>query len=45
MSEIVVGFIVSAGLAPYLLSGGGDIDMRGQKHGTLNVLAAVEVKM
>lgn len=33
MWKIVVGFIVFAGLALFLLSRGGDIDMSGEKHG------------
>lgn len=33
MWKIVVGFIAFAGLALYLLSKGGDIDMSGEKHG------------
>ncbi len=33
MWKIVVGFIVIAGLALFLLSRGGDIDMGGEKHG------------
>ena len=33
MWKIVVGFIVFAGLALFILSKGGDIDMGGEKHG------------
>ena len=33
MWKIVVGFIVFAALALYILSKGGDIDMGGEKHG------------
>jgi hypothetical protein len=33
MWKIVVGFIVFAGLALFILSKGGDIDMSGEKHG------------
>ena len=33
MWKLVVGFIVFAGLALYLLTKGGDIDMGGEKHG------------
>ena len=33
MWKIVVGFLVIAGLAIWLLSQGGDIDMGGEKHG------------
>ena len=36
MWKIVVGFIVIAGLALFLLSRGGDIDMSGEKHGGLS---------
>jgi hypothetical protein len=35
MWKIVVGFIVFAGLALFLLSKGGDLDMGGEKHGIL----------
>ncbi len=33
MWKIVVGFVVFAALALYILSKGGDIDMGGEKHG------------
>ena len=33
MWKLVIGFIVFAGLALYLLTKGGDIDMGGEKHG------------
>jgi len=33
MWKIIVGFLVFAGLAMFLLSKGGDIDMGGEKHG------------
>ena len=33
MWKIAVGFIVFAGLALFILSKGGDIDMSGEKHG------------
>ena len=33
MWKIVVGFLVFAGLALFILSKGGDIDMSGEKHG------------
>ncbi len=33
MWKIVVGFLVFAGLALYILSKGGDIDLSGEKHG------------
>ena len=34
MWKIVVGFIIFAALALYMLSRGGDIDLGGEKHGT-----------
>lgn len=33
MWKILVGFIVFAGLALFLLNKGGDIDLGGEKHG------------
>jgi hypothetical protein len=33
MWKIVLGFIAFAGLALFILSKGGDIDMSGEKHG------------
>jgi hypothetical protein len=33
MWKIIVGFILFAALALYMLSRGGDIDMGGEKHG------------
>ena len=33
MWKLVLGFIVIAGLALFLLSKGGDIDLGGEKHG------------
>ncbi len=33
MWKIALGFIVFAGLALFILSKGGDIDMSGEKHG------------
>ena len=33
MWKIVVGFIAFAGLALFILSKGGDIDLSGEKHG------------
>jgi hypothetical protein len=41
MWKIVVGFIVFAGLALYMLSKGGDIDMSGEKHGAYQAPASV----
>jgi hypothetical protein len=40
MWKLVLGFIVIAGLALYLLNKGGDIDMGGEKHGAHSVPAA-----
>ena len=34
MWKIVVGFLLFAGLALFILSKGGDIDMSGEKHGS-----------
>ena len=34
MWKIVVGFIIFAALALYMLSRGGDIDLGGEKHGS-----------
>lgn len=36
MWKIVVGFIIFAALALYMLSRGGDIDLSGEKHGSLS---------
>jgi hypothetical protein len=36
MWKLILGFIVFAGLAFYLLMKGGDIDMSGEKHGLVN---------
>ncbi len=33
MIKLIIGFIVIAGAALYLMSKGGDIDMGGEKHG------------
>ena len=38
MWKIVVGFVLFAAVALYLLSKGGDIDMSGEKHGTIQTL-------
>lgn len=45
MWKIVVGFILFAALALFILSRGGDIDMGGEKHGVLKPDAAVFFKM
>ena len=45
MWKIVVGFIVFAAVAMYMLSRGGDIDRGGEKHGALmTVSGAVELQ-
>ena len=36
MWKLVVGFIVFAALALYMLSRGGEIDLGGEKHGVAN---------
>lgn len=41
MWKIVVGFIVFAALALYMLTKGGDLDMGGEKHGVLPADATV----
>ena len=41
MWKIAVGFVVFAGLALYMLSKGGDIDMGGEKHGAVPAPALV----
>ena len=35
MWKIAVGFIIFAAVALYLLSKGGDVDMSGEKHGSI----------
>lgn len=35
MWKIILGFLVFAGLALYLLNKGGDIDLGGEKHGAV----------
>jgi hypothetical protein len=42
MWKIVVGFIVFAGLALFVLSKGGDIDISGEKHGAQTLPAPVD---
>jgi hypothetical protein len=36
MWKIIVGFAVFAGLALFILSKGGDIDLSGEKHGDMS---------
>jgi hypothetical protein len=40
MWKIAVGFIIFAALALYLLSKGGDVDMSGEKHGSVSMAAS-----
>ena len=40
MWKIVVGFIIFAALALYMLSRGGDIDLGGEKHGSAHPAGA-----
>ncbi len=37
MWKLVLGFIVFAGLALFMLNKGGDIDMGGEKHGVIEM--------
>lgn len=39
MWKIVVGFIIFAAAALYLLSKGGDVDISGEKHGAIQTRA------
>lgn len=41
MWKIVLGFVVFAGLALFLLNKGGDIDISGEKHGAAPASAPV----
>lgn len=41
MWKIVVGFIIFAALALYMLSRGGDIDLGGEKHGAISVPTSI----
>ena len=43
MWKIAVGFAVFAGLALFILSKGGDIDMGGEKHGDTTLVEAPSV--
>lgn len=43
MWKIALGFVVFAGLALFILSKGGDIDMGGEKHGAEALHAPAEV--
>lgn len=41
MWKLVVGFILFAALALYMLSRGGDIDLGGEKHGSVSLSNSV----
>lgn len=41
MWKLVVGFIIFAALALYMLSRGGDIDLSGEKHGAVGAPTTV----
>lgn len=41
MWKLVVGFIIFAALALYMLSRGGDIDLSGEKHGAADLSHSV----
>ena len=43
MLKIVIGFVLFAALALFVLSRGGDIDMSGEKHGDTSHIAAPAV--
>jgi hypothetical protein len=43
MWKIVVGFIIFAAVAVYMLSKGGDIDMSGEKHGSMTFSEAISI--
>jgi hypothetical protein len=43
MWKVVVGFIVFAGLALFILDKGGDIDVSGEKHGLLSSVCMLAV--
>lgn len=43
MWKIVVGFILFAAVALYLLSKGGDIDMSGEKHGSMSFPKVISI--
>ncbi|SDN98578.1 hypothetical protein [Polaromonas sp. JS666] len=44
MWKLVLGFIVIAGLALFLLNKGGDIDLSGEKHGASPAPAAAATR-
>jgi hypothetical protein len=43
MWKIVVGFIIFAAVAVYMLSKGGDIDMSGEKHGSVTLQQVIAI--
>jgi hypothetical protein len=43
MWKIVVGFIIFAAAALYLLSKGGDVDISGEKHGSMTFSQAISI--
>ncbi len=44
MWKIVVGFIIFAAAALYLLSKGGDVDISGEKHGSMSFSQVSSIK-
>jgi len=44
MWKLVLGFIVIAGLALFLLNKGGDIDLSGEKHGAFTAPVAAATR-
>ena len=40
MWKIVLGFVIFAAVALYLLSKGGDVDISGEKHGSILFISA-----
>ena len=43
MWKIVVGFIIFAAAALYLLSKGGDVDISGEKHGSMTFSEVISI--
>ncbi len=41
MWKLIIGFVVFAGLALFLLNKGGDIDLSGEKHGQKDLQGVV----
>jgi hypothetical protein len=44
MWKIVVGFILFAAVALYLLSKGGDVDISGEKHGSITFTQVISIE-